>query len=77
MSEHEAGQILAALAELKAQHVSMGRELGEMKADIKDLELRQRKSEEAMSKLQGKVVGWGGCAVVVLAILEMAILVYK
>ena len=79
MSTHgnESTQILAALAELKAQHVSMGRELGEMKADIRDLELRQRKSEEAMSRLQGKIVGYGGAAVVVLGVLEVLILLYK
>ena len=69
--------LLASMAELKAQNTAMGREIGELKADIKALEERQRKSEEAMASLTGKIVGWGSAAVVVLGLLEMAVLIWK
>ena len=77
MSDHDTSQILAALAELNAQHAAMGREIGELKSDVKELESRQRASDEAMSRLTGKLAGYGTAGFTFLALLEMAILIWK
>ena len=77
MSDHDTSQILAALAELNAQHAAMGREIGELKADVKELESRQRASDEAMSRLTGKLAGYGTAGFTFLALLELAILFLK
>ena len=77
MSDQNTAQILAALAELSAQHKAMGREIGELKGEVKELEDRQRKSDEAMSRLTGKLAGYGTAGFTFLALLEMAILIWK
>lgn len=73
MSDQNTAQILAALAELGAHHKAMSAQIEELKGDVKALE--QAQQEDAV--FRGRIMGYGGAAVIILALMEVAILVVK